>query len=415
MFIEKLLTHYMRILSASHLSFRKNDSRFMPKPQDSKSYLLYIHVPFCEELCPYCSFYRVRFEPALAFSYFESLKKEMELYRKNGFSFESMYVGGGTPTVLADKLAEVLKLAQAIWPIKKISVETNPDHLVPEIIRTLLDAGVNRLSVGVQTFNDRLLTGIGRIQKYGSGREIKQKLADINSAFDTLNIDLIFNFPSQTLAMLLDDIKIVKDIKADQVTFYPLMVSRTNKKLLQARYGKISYLQERRFYKRITGELSDLYRQASVWCFSRKEGMIDEYILDHDEYAGLGAGSFGYINGTIYSNTFSVENYIELVQRGLPPVAARKSFFKQERVRYEILMRLFGNTLSLDDLSKKYRRLFWFHFWKKIFLATGAATCRNDQLLLTLKGQYYLVILMREFFSGVNNLREIRTSGDDWS
>ena len=339
----------------------------------------------------------------------------MELYRKNGFSFESIYVGGGTPTVLTDKLAEVLKLAQAIWPIKKISVETNPNHLVPEIIRTLLDAGVNRLSVGVQTFNDRLLTGIDRIQKYGSGREIKQKLADINGAFDTLNIDLIFNFPNQTLAMLLDDIKIVKDIKADQVTFYPLMVSRSNKKLLQARYGKISYLQERRFYKRITGELSNLYRQASAWCFSRKEGMIDEYILDHDEYAGLGAGSFGYINGTIYSNTFSVENYIELVQRGLLPVAARKSFFKQERVRYEILMRLFGNTLSLDDLSKKYRRLFWFHFWKKIFIATGAATCRKDQLLLTLKGQYYLVILMREFFSGVNNLREIRTSGDNRS
>ena len=415
MFIEKLLTHYMRILSARHLSFPKNNSWSIPKPQDGKSYLLYIHVPFCEELCPYCSFYRVRFESALAFSYFESLKKEMELYRKNGFSFESIYVGGGTPTVLTDKLAEVLKLAQAIWPIKKISVETNPNHLIPQIIRTLLDAGVNRLSVGVQTFNDRLLTGIDRIQKYGSGREIKQKLADINGAFDTLNIDLIFNFPNQTLAMLLDDIKIVKDIKADQVTFYPLMVSRSNKKLLQARYGKISYLQERRFYKRITGELSNLYRQASAWCFSRKDGMIDEYILDHDEYAGLGAGSFGYINGNIYSNTFSVENYIELVQRGLLPVAARKSFFKQERVRYEILMKLFGGTLNLDDLSKKYRRLFRFHFWKKIFIATGAATCRNDQLLLTLKGQYYLVILMREFFSGVNNLREIRTSGDNRS
>ena len=180
------------------------------------------------------------------------------MYRKKGFSFESIYVGGGTPTVLTDKLAEVLKLAQVIWPIKNISVETNPDHLIPEIIRTLLDAGVNRLSVGVQTFNDRLLTGIGRSQKYGSGREIKQKLADINGAFDTLNIDLIFNFPNQTLTMLLDDIKIVKDIKADQVTFYPLMVTRSNKKLLQARYGKISYLQERRFYKRITGELSNL-------------------------------------------------------------------------------------------------------------------------------------------------------------
>ena len=77
-------------------------------------------------------------------------------------------------------------------------------------------------------------------------------------------------------------------------------------------------------------------------------------------------------------------------------------------------MKLFGGTLSLDDISKKYRRLFWFHFWKKIFLATGAATYRNDQLLLTLKGQYYLVILMREFFSGVNNLREISTSGDNW-
>ena len=414
MIIEKILTNCMRHLSRCHLTFQRSNYQSPPKPPGNKVYLLYIHIPFCEELCPYCSFNRIPFQPSLASRYFKSLKREIEMYQKLGFHFESIYVGGGTPTVVPSELAAVLQLVQKNWPIKKVSVETNPNHLNREIIKILKEAGVNRLSVGVQTFDDGLLASIERLSKYGSGSEIKDKLSSIIGIFDTLNIDMIFNLPNQTLALLQSDIDIIKMIKVDQVTFYPLMISRTTRGRFQSRYGKISYVQEKQFFKRIVEELSDVYLPASAWCFTRTKGMIDEYIVDYEEYAGLGSGSFGYIDGTIYSNTFSVQKYIDQVHKGVLPILASKRFSKAERIRYDLLMRLFGRSLNLKEMAKKYGDLFWLYIWKEIlfFLAIRAITLRDNHLLLTPRGQYYLVVLMREFFTGVNNFREIITSKD---
>lgn len=139
--------------------------------------------------------------------------------------------------------------------------------------------------------------------------------------------------------------------------------------------------------------------------------MIDEYIIDYEEYAGLGAGSFGYINGTAYSNVFSIKKYIELIQQGMLPTAASKRFSKSEKIQYYLLMRLFGKSLDLEKIKNKYGIQFWFYTWKQVlfFLITRAIKLKDNHLILTPRGQYYLVILMREFFSGVNNFREIWT------
>ena len=140
-----------------------------PAPAPGASYLLYLHVPFCEELCPYCSFNRVRLEAGLAARYFEGLRAEMRAYAGLGYRFDAAYVGGGTPTVLPAELGSVLRLARELWPIRSLSVETNPNHLTPEILRLLADCGVDRLSVGVQSFDDGLLASLHRLHRYGSG------------------------------------------------------------------------------------------------------------------------------------------------------------------------------------------------------------------------------------------------------
>lgn len=408
MIVETFLTHFMKGTTRRYLRFDAIDDLSAPKPEKGKSYLLYIHIPFCEELCPYCSFNRFRFQPALAKSYFSSLRKEIEIYQDLGYTFDSVYVGGGTPTVLPGEMAEVLLSIREIWPIRQISLETNPNHLTPEILQILEEAGVNRLSVGVQSFDDDLLITMERLHKYGSGEEIKERLSSVMGKFDTLNIDMIFNFPTQTLEMLVRDLEIIEDIEADQVTFYPLMVSTATKKTLAQKFGKISYGQERRFYREIVKRLNSSYRPGSAWCFSRKKGMIDEYIVDHDEYAGIGSGSFGYIDGTIYSNTFSISQYMEMIGKGRLPIAAKREFTIQERMRYDFLMRLFGIFMDMEAIRKKYKMQPMRYLWKDFlfFRATGAIEYRDGNILLTPKGRYYWVILMREFFTGVNNFRE---------
>lgn len=417
MFAEQFLTTYMRARMRRAMRFRSAshvNGWTPPKQENDDPILLYLHIPFCDQLCPYCSFNRIKLDLAVAKDYFACLRREIRIYHQLGYGFDSVYVGGGTPTILPAELESTLLLVKELWPIKRISTETNPNHLTHETLGLLRELGVNRLSVGVQSFNDQVLQEIGRYDRYGSGTQIRQRLAAARGFFETLNIDLIFNYPMQSAQMLLQDLRAVKTIEADQVTFYPLMSAKGNESNgsgLQA--GQRS--RERMFYDLIRRELADAYLPSSAWCFSRKDypidcrqSLIDEYIVDHDHYAGLGSGSFGYLQGTLYSNTFEISQYIDLLNKGILPIVARKRFSRLEQIRYDFLMKLFGGSLQRRYLEGKYRGMAILHVWKELlfFLLAGAIKVKNREIILTEKGYYLWVVLMREFFTGVNIFRE---------
>jgi coproporphyrinogen III oxidase-like Fe-S oxidoreductase len=306
-------------------------------------------------------------------------------------------------------LVELLELIRDTFPVREISVETNPNHLTDEIVGQLVKAGVNRLSVGVQSFDDQLLKAMERYHKYGSGAEIEASLKRYTGEFNTLNVDMIFNFPLQTLESLQRDLEIIKNIPADQVTFYPLMVSTATEKVIRNTLGKVDYGQEKRYYQEIFRRLRDDYRPGSAWCFSRQAAMIDEYIVDYDEYLGVGSGSFSYLNGTITANTFAVEEYCEKLEAGRSAIAFSKDFSMLERMRYDFMIKLFGTRLDMAAIRRRYGQLFTEALWKELLLfkLLGALKEEGNQLVLTEKGHHYWVIMMREFFIGVNNFRDI--------
>lgn len=367
-----------------------------------------MHVPFCEELCPYCSFNRIVFQEELARPYFKALRKEIRQYAELGYDFQAVYVGGGTPTVLPDELGQCLSLARELFNVKEVSVETNPNHLTPENLDRLVDMGIDRLSVGVQTFDDALLREVQRYHKYGSGEEIVRRLTLAQGRFRTLNADMMFNFPTQTMEVLERDLETILKLGVDQVTYYPLMISNSTRELMKRKMGDVSYRQEKDFYSRITGMLLPRYRPATAWCFSRDSGLIDEYVVNYEEYAGLGSGSIGYLGGSAYANTFDVADYIRKMGTGSFPVAARKDFSLREQLRYDLIMKLFGLSLDLDLLDRKFGVNSLKYLWPEISFFTMVGGLRNEDrvLRLTPKGQYYWVIMMREFFIGVNNFRD---------
>ena len=410
MLIEKFIGYAARKKNESYLRFSPDASYTIPvKGQDHPPLLLYLHVPFCEELCPYCSFHRVPFRRDFAERYFAALNKEILMYREAGYDFKALYVGGGTPTVLTEELAQTIALIKNNYDVTEVSVETNPNHLDETRMKTLREAGVNRLSVGVQTFDDGLLKKVERYHKYGSGDEITSKLAALQGYFDTLNVDMIFNFPGQTAQMLDADLKRLISLKADQVTFYPLMISKSTQKIMKKKFGvTVNEEQGKRYYEIITGALKADYRPSTAWCFSRGAAMIDEYVINYDEYAGLGSGSIGYLNGSIYANTFDIEEYISRTEKGIFPVSARRDCSAREKILYDFLMKLFGLTLDLDELSAKHgvnaSRLLLPEI--SFFRAVGGIKKEGAKLTLTPKGQYYWVVMMREFFTSVNNFRD---------
>lgn len=380
----------------------------VPSPGDARPRLLYLHIPFCERICPYCSFNRFVFEENLCRDYFRALRKELLLYRDLGYDFGGVYVGGGTPTVLIDELEETIAVARGVFSIQELSVETNPNHLTEDRLTALQRAGVDRLSVGVQSFDDGLLHKMDRFDKYGSGFEIAERLRNALGRFGTLNADMIFNFPTQSEKMIDRDLEILTGIGIDQVTWYPLMVSDSTRQKVMETLGRVDDRQEARFYRRIVDGLVPVYRFSSAWCFSRKPAMIDEYIVDYGEYAGLGSGSIGYLNGVCYANTFDIRGYIAQIDRGDLPLSASRDFSLRERIRYDFLMKLFGTRLNVAELRSGYKGVFWRLLWPDLlaFFMIGALSWRPPEIVLTGRGRYIWVILMREFFTAVNNFRD---------
>ena len=192
----------------SLLNIRQEAGLALPAARPGRTYSLYIHIPFCETLCPYCSFNRFSFREKLARGYFKDLRTELELVHELGYRFDTVYIGGGTPTILIDELTALIDLVKRQFAIREVSCETNPNHLVPGIIDRLAGR-VDRLSVGVQSFTPEILKAVHRLDKFGSPEQILERIAYAAPMFPTFNVDMIFNFPGQTEAMVRQDIETI--------------------------------------------------------------------------------------------------------------------------------------------------------------------------------------------------------------
>jgi coproporphyrinogen III oxidase-like Fe-S oxidoreductase len=391
---------------------------------------LYVHIPFCQVLCPFCSFHRVQYREAKSLDYFDALRREIRSYHERGFRFGDVYVGGGTPTIALDELVRTLELIRSLWPIRTVSVETNPNHLEPATFKALRSVGVGRLSVGVQSFDDGLLRQMGRYEKYGSGARIRELLAQAAGEIPTLNVDMIFNLPDQTIEMLDHDLAALLELRVPQVSFYPLMTAPTARRKMEKTLGSADPARRHAFYQRILQTMRTEYRASSAWCFNHGsaagqgglEPLIDEYIIDPSDYVGVGSGSFSYVNGWMYSTTFSLNQYRHRITQGRPAITRSKRLSAHERMRYDYLVRLFGLSLSREEMKRKYGWRFWVQLAPELMSMRMLGATRydreSDSIVLTDKGMYCWVLMMAEFFNAVNVFRDemrshIRAEIDD--
>ncbi len=411
MLSERCISTVLGILNRRYLATSPARMERLPGPKPGHGYVLYAHVPFCERLCTYCSFNRFLYKESWARDYFADLREEMHMAARLGYDFASLYIGGGTPTILVDELCETIDLAHELFPsIREVSAETSPNHLCPELVDALSHR-VQRLSVGVQSFDDRLLMQMDRYGKYGSGEEVFERVASVAGDFDSFNVDMIFNFPSQTEDILVRDIERVKATGASQTTFYPLMASPLRRRELAETVGAIDFAREARYYSLICGELAPEFEPASAWTFSRDpDMMVDEYIVDFPEYVGIGSGALSFLDGTIYGNTFSLSEYHRRISSGVMGVVKKgRRYRRGALMRYRFVTDLFG--LRLD------KRRFAADFGVPVeiglpaemtFMAAVGAFATNTptEATLTEKGRYLLLAMMRETLATSNDARD---------
>lgn len=381
-----------------------------PEPQPGHQYLLYAHIPFCKTLCSYCTFHRFLFKEHKAREYFINLRKEMDYVKALGYDFTSMYIGGGTTTILEDELIRTIEHARTLFPgIKEVSCETDPLQIATPTFRNLKGL-VDRMSIGVQSFNDDILKMTERYDKFGSGALIYERLQEALELFPTTNVDMIFGFRGQNLEMLQRDMDLLVELNPRQITTYPLMVtSQTRKSVKQTIAAKGIELADQ--YAVIMNTLGNHYRQLTSWTFGRThdEG-FDEYVVDHDEYLGVGSGAFSFLDSSLYVNTFSLRRYNERIKAGMTGVERRRNFDKHAVLQYRLLLGLFSARLS----RKYFREVHGVDLDKALFkemlgLRIAGAVKDNpedpDNLIVTDAGKFLGLVMMKAFYSGMDNVR----------
>jgi coproporphyrinogen III oxidase-like Fe-S oxidoreductase len=410
MLAERALTFVSRRLSRGYATHEPTGVTTLPTPAAGKRYVLYAHVPFCERLCTYCSFNRFLYREELARPYFRDLRDEMRMVADLGYDFGSMYVGGGTPTVLLDELIKTIDLARELFHIDEVSSETSPNHLLPEIAERL-EGRIQRMSVGVQSFDDRLLKVMDRYEKYGSGASLQEAVTRAQGWFKALNVDMIFNFPSQNERMLLHDIEMLQATGCTQTTFYPLMAGPSAARALAETVGRIDHVREGEYYALLDEALSRTFHPASAWSYTKdKGGMIDEYIVDHDEYVGIGSGALSFVGGRVYCNTFSLSEYADRIAGGRLSVSSEgKPHSRLARMRYRFATDLFGLRLDKRRFEADYGMRIERALPVEVgFMRAAGAFDVDDSecFTLTKTGRYLMVVMMREMLSNSNELRD---------
>jgi coproporphyrinogen III oxidase-like Fe-S oxidoreductase len=200
-----------------------------------------------------------------------------------------------------------------------------------------------------------------------------------------------------------------KALDIEQVTFYPLMPSPQTATAMERRFNKVDISREQRFYDIILEEMrSGGYTPSTTWCFSRGQRIIDEYIIEHDDYVGIGSGAVSFVNGVFYVNSFAIDRYGEYVDGRNFPIIGWRRLSESEAMRYYLLTKLFGTRLDRSGFEARFGGDVGQRLWKEtLFLnAVGAVRNVDGALHLTERGMFYVSGMMREFFSALNGLRE---------
>ena len=282
----------------------------------------YVHIPFCTQICYYCDFSKVFIKNQPVDSYLEHLIEEYDSYDIK--KLRTLYIGGGTPTALSapqlafllEKLTDKLDLSY----LEELTIEANPGDLDQEKIAVLKDSPVNRVSLGVQTCNDRMLKQIGRSHLE---KDIYENIANLKKAgFDNISIDLIYALPKQTM----EDVKtnVAKAIALDipHMSLYSLILENHTVFMNRMRRGKLPLPKEdleAEMFEYIIAELEKAgFEHYEISNFS-KPGFESRHNLmywDNAEYYGIGAGASGYVDGVRYKNHGPIRHYLQAVEAG---------------------------------------------------------------------------------------------------
>ncbi|MCY8473962.1 radical SAM family heme chaperone HemW [Bacillus halotolerans] len=328
----------------------------------------YIHIPFCEHICHYCDFNKYFIQSQPVGEYLNALEKEMiNTIEKTGQpDLDTIFIGGGTPTSLSeDQLKKLMDMVSRVLKpsdsLKEFAVEANPDDLSAEKLKILKEAGVNRLSFGVQTFEDDLLEKIGRVHKQKDVFASFERAREIG--FENISLDLMFGLPGQTLKHLDHSLKTALSLNAEHYSVYSLIVEPKTVFYNLMQKGRLhlpAQEQEAEMYETVMSRMEAAgIHQYEISNFA-KQGMESQHNLTYwsnEEYFGFGAGAHGYIGGIRTVNVGPVKHYIDLIAEKGFPYRDTHEVTMEEQIEEEMFLGLRKTSgVSKKRFEEKYGR-----------------------------------------------------------
>lgn len=347
---------------------------------------LYVHIPFCKSICNFCPYCKVRYSKELCDKYIDALIKEIHLVGsqyKGKKTTTSLYFGGGTPALAADRLHEIIEALNEHFIITEgIGLELHPDNVTEDILTMLKEAGVTKISIGIQSFGNKYQKVLGRkqVDKETMARALKAV------PFETVSMDLIFALPDQTFEDLKNDVDTAFELGANHVAIYPFIDFTFTESPVSAMPKK----KKRKLLDDITNYCySKGYSRNSIWTFSRDAANYSS--MTRDNFLGFGCSATTLLKNQFKINTFDVDSYCKRMDEEKLPTSLTIRFIKRQRMIYWLFWTAYSTKVDERDFEKFFgvslKKMYGF----ELFIAKllGFITEHNGVYEMTLKGAFY--------------------------
>ena len=356
----------------------------------------YVHIPFCTQICYYCDFSKVFIKNQPVDSYLEHLLEEFQSYDIQ--KLRTLYIGGGTPTALSAPQLEVLLDGLTknldLSVLEELTIEANPGDLDADKIAVLKNSAVNRVSLGVQTFDNKMLKKIGRSHLE---KDIYENIDRLKLAgFDNISIDLIYALPGQTMEQVKENVAKAIGLDIPHMSLYSLILENHTVFMNRMRRGKLPLPKEEleaEMFEYIIAELERAgFEHYEISNFS-KSGFESRHNLmywDNAEYYGIGAGASGYVNGVRYKNHGPIRHYLSAVEEGNARIT-EEHLSQKEQMEEEMFLGLRKKSgVSMARFEEKFGRSFDGLYGEIVrdLVQKGLMQIEGDRVRMTKRGLF---------------------------
>jgi coproporphyrinogen III oxidase-like Fe-S oxidoreductase len=393
--IRKLLTKEKDMILENKIpSYGNLENKF----QGIDEFGLYLHIPFCKQICPYCPYNKEIYQPEVAERYTRAVKREVDFYAGlfNDKPVTSFYIGGGTPTtMLHSGLDRILEHIFKKFNMQcGIHMESHPNDLSSDNLNTMKSLNIENLSTGVEALQDKYLKILNR--PYNT-KEVKAAVERaVNKGFSCFNVDFIFALPNQTYSELEQAGHELVDMDIDQVAAYPLFrfpYTKMGGSAKQGNYNIFSIFKRRNMLRILEDIFYDKkYERTSVWAFT-KEGVPKYCSVTVPLYVGLGASGGSYLKDIFYLNTFNVAEYIKRLENGEMAIALSLDLSERMQMAWWFYWRVYETRFKRSDFKRRFGKEFSEIYGKyiKLFSLFGLIkTDDGDEITLSDKGTFWL-------------------------